>query len=90
MPKEPKGLISFDEWLKNNPDIEDLEGEVDCDKCDGDREIECSECGHMRDCPKCGGSGKRKTRLASKIYKECVDRDLALWKEYAEQITKAA
>ena len=28
-----------------------------CEKCKGDGELECCECGSMRDCPECRGEG---------------------------------
>jgi len=31
---------------------------IDCDKCDGEGEKECSECGHCKDCYQCDGTGK--------------------------------
>ena len=30
---------------------------ITCPECDGDKAIECSECGQDRDCPKCDGEG---------------------------------
>lgn len=31
---------------------------VACERCDGDGEIECWECGHEKDCPDCNGVGR--------------------------------
>lgn len=30
---------------------------VECEHCDGEGEIECEECGHEYECPKCHGEG---------------------------------
>lgn len=29
----------------------------DCEKCKGEGEIECCECGNFKDCPECDGDG---------------------------------
>lgn len=67
---EPK-FMTFKEWLKANPDLDNAEDE--CLDCDGWGEIECFHCGQNMDCDTCGGTGKISN--AEKIYKEQLEAD---------------
>ncbi len=49
-------FLTFDEWIKKNPDCNVM---VDCDFCDGSGGEECVECGSDIDCKECDGTGER-------------------------------
>lgn len=51
-------IESLRSQIKNNLiDEMDDSDVVECSHCDGEGEIECSECGHEYECPKCHGAG---------------------------------
>lgn len=74
--------ISYDEWIKLNPDAE--EQEEDCEECDGDGIIVCFNCGNDMGCTECGGTGKK--RSSRKIYQSQKLRDLELLGKYNKYI----
>lgn len=68
-----KNVLSFEDWLANNPDIAADSQMVGCSDCEGEGEIECEECGHWRVCETCDGKGK--VSSARQLYEETVSRD---------------
>jgi len=73
---QPK-FLSFNEWLKQNPDV--LDQEENCTDCDGEGTIECMRCGHEEMCEKCGGSGTKNN--PKDLYKQQRERDKELWEK---------
>lgn len=69
--------ISFDEWIKLNPEVVDAEKE--CEECYGEGFEECYACGHEADCEYCGGAGI--VNRAKDQYDRQVKRDAENWKK---------
>ena len=85
---KPK-FLSYDEWLKENWELDDGEDEhmEECPKCDGrgERDCTCDKCGdeHEEECPQCDGMGE--ISIAPRIYEEQKKADELRWKKYNEQ-----
>jgi len=83
MSKQPN-VISMSEWLKRNPEFEDIENETKekCSECGGTGWIECSECGHAEPCSECSGRGFSTTAPADSAYYNQVAHDRENWLKY--------
>lgn len=71
-------FMTYKKWLKQNPEAE-LE-EEECDKCNGEGDIECHNCGHLSECQECGGEGYIKT--ARQQYNDALERDKQKLEKY--------
>jgi len=71
----PPKFLSFDEWMKENPEV--LDEESDCEDCDGEGSKICFSCGHEAECETCGGAGT--TNDAKFLYNQQKKRDEKLW-----------
>lgn len=74
--------LSYKEWLELYPEV--AKEEEPCKECDGHGEIECSECGHVRECEECGGTGK--SNSSRKAYEEQVKRDEKAMERYLASV----
>ena len=83
MSKQPN-VISLSEWLKKNPEFEDIENETKekCPECCGEGWIECSKCGHEEECEDCDGRGFITKNPADSAYYKQVARDREDWLKY--------
>jgi len=79
-------FLSFKEWLKLNPGVEEQEEE--CDVCDGTGISECFHCGSEMKCDECDGSGVIKT--ARYLYADQLTRDKNVLKKYQDWLDRAA
>ena len=77
---EKSQFLSYEEWIKLNPEL--LEQEEECDECDGQGTKECSECGQDIECEECEGTGKQNS--AKLIY----DKQLKKEKERLKKMGK--
>jgi RecJ-like exonuclease len=73
--------LTYEEWVALYPEA--AKEEEDCEECDGQGEVECFECGHIRECQECGGTGKSKS--ARNFYEEQVERDEKAMAKYLEK-----
>lgn len=87
MKKYPE-YVGFLEWLKSNPEIEDVKEEAVCNQCTGKGRVRCTECGNYKECPDCKGEGKIIVPVAGRVYQEHVDRDLKKWHIYLDELEK--
>ncbi len=80
------GIISFEDWIKKNPEIEEEEKESKekCPDCHGDGWVECSECGHESKCENCDGTGVITRESAEIIYYRQVEQDRQKCLQYQE------
>ena len=78
-------FLNFPDWLKRNPDAEELE--MECDECDGTGEIECFHCGQETECETCGGSGLMNSAKAA--YEQQVEHDKRIVRKYTNWLTRA-
>lgn len=60
-------IIDFAQEIKykTKPKYAIKQNSVDCDNCDGQGVVRCSECGGDKECKKCGGEGKLQETLYS-------------------------
>lgn len=70
--------MSYEEWIKQNPDVELREKE--CPECSGDGTITCFHCGSEYDCEKCDGKGVLSS--AREEYETQRKKDLKLLRTY--------
>ena len=78
--------LSYEDWLKENPDIEMQE--QDCLECGGSGQTSCYHCGNDMDCEE--GEGSVKIKTARKIYEAQKERDSKLLSRYSEIIVVVA
>ena len=71
-------FLTYEEWLKKNPDAE-LE-EVECEDCEGTGRTECFHCGHEMECENCEGTGK--SQSARSLYEEQLSHDKRILEKY--------
>ena len=74
-------FLSFEEWKKENPDIESPD--EDCKQCMGSGEHEC-ECGDAHTCNACDGSGSEGDGLLG-VYRLQLRKDKSLLESYRKQ-----
>lgn len=77
-------FMTYEEWLKANPDIKEEETEETCTECGGDGEVECWHCGSAMDCEACDGTGKVKGYESHKLYEQQIERDKKILAKYLE------
>jgi len=78
-------FLNFPDWLKRNPDAEELE--MECDECDGTGESVCEHCGSEIECETCGGSGLINSAKAA--YEQQVEHDKRIVRKYTNWLTRA-
>jgi hypothetical protein len=72
---------TFEQWKKDNPQLEDADAE--CFECEGSGEHMCT-CGDMHVCGECSGTGKTQSEVMLEVlYRSQYDLDkkrLEKWK----------
>ena len=93
-------FITYEKWLENQKDKLVKEAkkesakliEVECGECEGDGETDCCECGSVKDCEYCEGTGmidvsdaERKdfeANFSAAKYLQCVSDEIKLFCEW--------
>lgn len=76
--------MAIEEFMRRHPDIDD-KYEYVCDRCDGEGEEECFNCGSPMMCDKCDGSGFLGD-VPVRVFKAFVKQEQEAWKRWCEGV----
>jgi DnaJ-class molecular chaperone len=76
-------VMTFEEWKKRNPDIE--EDTDECPECNGEGEHEC-DCGDLHECGFCDGTGVVGGKTLQEIFYDQYKRDMKALERWLEKV----